>query len=59
MPLLPITGGDLELFDKVIATYLRGTFVVLGRASQHISKGGRIITFSTSVIAKAFPTYGP
>lgn len=32
MPLSPITGGDLELFDKVIATNLRGSFVVLGRA---------------------------
>jgi hypothetical protein len=42
MPLLPITGGDLELFDNVITTNLRGTFVVLGRASQHISTGGRI-----------------
>lgn len=59
MPLLPIIGGDLELFDKVINTNLRGTFVVLGRASQHISTGGRIIAFSSSVIAKAFPTYGP
>ena len=27
MPLSPIAGGDLELFDKVIATNLRGTFV--------------------------------
>jgi 3-oxoacyl-[acyl-carrier protein] reductase len=59
MPLLPITGGDLELFDNVITTNLRGTFVVLERASQHISTGGRIIAFSSSVIAKAFPTYGP
>ena len=59
MPLYLITGGDLELFDKVITTNLRGTFLVLGRASQHISTGGRIIAFSSSVIAKAFPTYGP
>jgi 3-oxoacyl-[acyl-carrier protein] reductase len=59
MPLLPITGGDLELFDKVISTNLRGTFLVLGRASQHITTGGHIIAFSSSVITKAFPTYGP
>ena len=32
MPLSPIAVGDLELFDKVIATNLRGTFVVLGQA---------------------------
>src|SRR5215211_7215758 len=59
MPLSPITEGDLELFDKVITTNLRGTFVVLGQASRKVASGGRIIAFSTSVIATAFPTYGP
>jgi len=59
MPLLPISGGDVETFDKVIATNLRGTFLVLGQAAQHVPAGGRIIAFSSSVIAKAFPTYGP
>jgi 3-oxoacyl-[acyl-carrier protein] reductase len=49
----------LELFDKVIATNLRGTFVVLRQAARHVSSGGRIIAFSSSVIAKAFPNYGP
>jgi|SRR5215211_777847 len=34
MPLSPITEGDLEIFDKVITTNLRGTFVVLGQASR-------------------------
>ncbi len=59
MPLSPIAGGDLDLFDKVIATNLRGTFVILGEAARQVSSGGRIIAFSSSVIAKAFPTYGP
>ena len=59
MPLLPIAGGDVETFDKVITTNLRGTFVVLAQAAQHVSSGGRIIAFSSSVIAKSFPTYGP
>jgi 3-oxoacyl-[acyl-carrier protein] reductase len=59
MPLLPIAGGDVETFDKVISTNLRGAFVVLAQAAQHVSSGGRIIAFSSSVIAKAFPTYGP
>ena len=59
MPLSPITEGDLELFDKVIATNLRGTFVVLGQAARQVSSRGRIIAFSSSVIAKSFPTYGP
>jgi 3-oxoacyl-[acyl-carrier protein] reductase len=59
MPLLPISGGDVETFDKVIATNLRGTFLVLGQAAKHVPAGGRIIAFSSSVIAKSFPTYGP
>jgi 3-oxoacyl-[acyl-carrier protein] reductase len=59
MPLSPIAEGDSDLFDKVIATNLRGTFLVLGQASRQLSPGGRIIAFSSSVIAMAFPTYGP
>jgi 3-oxoacyl-[acyl-carrier protein] reductase len=59
MPLGRIADGDIEVFDKVIATNLRGAFIVLGQAARHVSSGGRIIAFSTSVIAKAFPTYGP
>ena len=59
MPLSPITKGDVEAFDKVIATNLRGTFLVLSQAAQHVAEGGRIIAFSSSVLAKSFPTYGP
>jgi 3-oxoacyl-[acyl-carrier protein] reductase len=59
MPLSPIDRLDLDLFDKVITTNLRGTFVVLGQASRQLSPGGRIIAFSSSVIGMAFPTYGP
>lgn len=58
MPLFPISAGDVETFDKVIATNLRGTFLVLAQATQHVLQGGRIIAFSSSVIAKSFPTYG-
>jgi 3-oxoacyl-[acyl-carrier protein] reductase len=59
MPLSPIAKGDIETFDKVIATNLRGTFLVLAQAAQHVAEGGRIIAFSSSVLAKSFPTYGP
>jgi 3-oxoacyl-[acyl-carrier protein] reductase len=59
MPLSPIGKGDAELFDRVISTNLRGTFLVLAQAAQHVSPGGRIIAFSSSVLAKSFPTYGP
>jgi 3-oxoacyl-[acyl-carrier protein] reductase len=47
------------MFDQVMATNLRGAFIVLGQAARRVSPGGRIIAVSTSVIAKAFPTYGP
>jgi 3-oxoacyl-[acyl-carrier protein] reductase len=59
MPLSPIGKSEVALFDKVISTNLRGTFLVLAQAAQHIAPGGRIIAFSSSVLAKSFPTYGP
>jgi 3-oxoacyl-[acyl-carrier protein] reductase len=59
MPLSTIAEGDLEVFEKVIATNLRGTFLVLARAAREVVRGGHIIAFSSSVISKAFPTYGP
>lgn len=59
MPLSAIGKGDAEAFDRVIRVNLRGTFLVLAQAAQHIASGGRIIAFSSSVLAKSFPTYGP
>ena len=31
----------------------------MGQAARHIASGGRIVVFSSSVVAKAFPEYGP
>src|SRR5260221_9090164 len=59
MPLSPIGKSDVAVFDKVISTNLRGAFLVLAQAAQHIAAGGRIIAFSSSVLAKSFPSYGP
>src|SRR3984885_9018856 len=58
MPLFPIASGDVAAFDKVIATNLRGTFLVLAQAAQHVPDGGRIMAFSSSVLAKSLPNYG-
>jgi 3-oxoacyl-[acyl-carrier protein] reductase len=58
MPLSPIAKSDTEVFDKVIAINLRGAFLVLAQAAQHVAEGGRIIALSSSVLAKSFPTYG-
>lgn len=59
MPMASINEGNLGDFDKVIATNLRGAFLVLGQAAANLGEGGRIIALSTSVIAKSFPSYGP
>ncbi len=59
MPLAPIAKGDIEAFDKVIAVNLRGSFLVMSEAANHLLDGGRLIVFSSSVIGKNFPAYGP
>lgn len=59
MPLAPIAPDSIELFDHAIQTNLRGAFLVLGLAAQHLHAGGRIIALSSSVIAKSFSQYGP
>lgn len=59
MPMSKIADGDMATFDNVIATNLRGTYLVLSQSAQHVSAGGRIIAFSSSVLAKSFPGYGP
>ena len=58
MPLAPIAAGDIDAFDKVIATNLRGSYLVMSEAANHVAEGGRIITFSSSVVEKNFPSYG-
>jgi 3-oxoacyl-[acyl-carrier protein] reductase len=49
MPLFPISGGDVESFDKVIATNLRGTFLVLSQAAQRMTSnaGGELQVHSS------------
>jgi 3-oxoacyl-[acyl-carrier protein] reductase len=55
----PVATASLEVFDKTIATNLRGSFLVLAKAAEHLGEGGRIVAFSTSVLARSFPSYGP
>lgn len=59
MPMGPVVESSLEAFDRVIATNLRGAFIVMTQAAKHVAKGGRIIMFSSSVVAKSLPGYGP
>jgi NAD(P)-dependent dehydrogenase (short-subunit alcohol dehydrogenase family) len=46
MPITPIKDNDLAAFDKVMATNLRGAFLVLAQAAQHVIEGGRIVSLS-------------
>ncbi len=56
MLLAPIQKGDIDNFDKVIATKLRGSYLVMSEAANHVVDGGRIIVFSSSVLGKSFPS---
>lgn len=58
MALAPIADGDVADFDHIVATNLRGAYLVLGHAARDLADGGRIIALSTSVIGMALPGYG-
>lgn len=58
MALAPIADGRLADFDRIVATNLRGAYLVLGHAAREIADGGRIVALSTSVIGTALPGYG-
>ena len=59
MILGPIVDYDLDTFDRVMRTNVRGTFVVSQLAARRVRTGGAIINFSTTVSRTQFPTYGP
>ncbi len=58
MDLAPIAESDDRLFDRTVATNLKGTFNVLREAARRLRDGGRIVNFSSSVTALLQPTYG-
>jgi 3-oxoacyl-[acyl-carrier protein] reductase len=58
MPLAPVAEMDLETFDHVQRTNVRGTFVVDRLAAQRVRPGGAIINFSTTVTRLQPPSYG-
>jgi 3-oxoacyl-[acyl-carrier protein] reductase len=58
MPLSPSAQLDLDVFDRVQRTNVRGTFVVDQLAAQRMRGGGAIINFSTSVTRLQIPGYG-
>jgi 3-oxoacyl-[acyl-carrier protein] reductase len=57
MPLSPLADLDLAVFDQVIRTNLRGTFVVDQQAARRVRSGGAIINVSSSLTLLARPGY--
>jgi 3-oxoacyl-[acyl-carrier protein] reductase len=58
MTLSPIEQGAMEAFDSMMATNLRGTYLMMTHAARRLGNGGRFITLSSSVIGKSLPGYG-
>ena len=54
----PISRGDVEAFDEMIRTNLRGAFLLFVQAASHIVDGGRIIAFSSDGVGTAPAEYG-
>lgn len=58
MQLARVADTDDALFDKTVATNLKGTFNVLREAARRLRDGGRIVNLSTSVVGTKLETYG-
>lgn len=57
MQLAPIAEADDAFFDRHIAINLKGVFNGLREAARRIRSGGRIVSFSSSVVGLYQPTY--
>lgn len=58
MQLATIGESPNELFDRQIAINLKGVFNGMREAAKRLRNGGRIISFSSSVVGLYQPTYG-
>jgi len=57
MVLQPVAELDLDEFDRMHRTNVRGAFVVAREAAGRLRDGGAIVNFSTSVTRLNLPTY--
>lgn len=58
MKLAPMADTSDDMFDQTLAINLKGTFNGLREAARRLRDGGRIISFSTSVVGLYQPGYG-
>jgi 3-oxoacyl-[acyl-carrier protein] reductase len=54
----PIQQMSEEDFDRVFGINVKGVFLALRLAGEHLSDGGRIVNLSSSVTRLLFPGYG-
>jgi 3-oxoacyl-[acyl-carrier protein] reductase len=57
MPLSPLADLDLEVFDQVVRTNLRGTIVVDQQAVRRLRTGGALVNITSSLTKLARPGY--
>ena len=57
MKLAAVAATSDALFDQAIAINLKGTFNGLREAANRLREGGRIVSFSSSVVGLYQPTY--
>jgi 3-oxoacyl-[acyl-carrier protein] reductase len=57
MMLGKVADSDDEMLDRQIAVNLKGTYYGMREAARRIRNGGRIVSFSTSVVGTKLETY--
>ena len=57
MLLAPLVDLDLDDFDRMHRTNVRGTFVVAQEAARRLRRGGALVSLSSSVVRLALPSY--
>ena len=57
MKLAPLAETSDELFDQTVAINLKGAFNGMREAGKRLREGGRIVSFSSSVVGLYQPTY--
>lgn len=57
MTLSPLVDFDLDAFDQMQRTNVRGTFVVDQQAARRLRDGGALVNFSSSAVKLALPSY--
>ena len=57
MILSPLTDFDLDEFDRMQRTNVRGTYIVDQHAARRLRNGGALVNFSSSVVKLALPSY--